>query len=1062
MADSLPFPSLAIVLSTAILLGVLVHFYTSGSAKQVRGIPHLQFEDGNNSPERYIRETKPLLHIGYEKYTKNGIPFTIRNPIDPVIPLVILPWKYLDEVKSAPTNKLSFPLFSNQAFLLDYNHGPQQTPAAALMVKTDLNKHLGDLLVGMQEECTKALTSRIPECKEWTPFQPYMTLAYVISKITSRALACTELAQNEEWVNMNITTTMMTHQAALDIRAKYTPRWRWLARWRDPGAIGVLANKKRAAELVGPILQQRQASSTAADKKPDGFQWLINLAGKRGKKAIELADEELFLGIASIHSTSASILSILYDLIDHPDATKEIMAEVEEVRSRLEGGAWTKTALMELGKLDSFMKESQRVHPLGCTTVQRTVVQSYTFKDGFQLPQNAHTAFPNLELNLDETVYEDAASFRPWRFLEIRKRDDPSKFHFTYVSEKSINFGAGTHACPGRFFASAEIKLALIHILTNYDVQWPNNGSRPPNMSHDFAETPNFMVDMEIRRKTRFLIIMLGILTRHPQAPGADSDAKWIDLSRQVGGNLHPVEPLPRPCFSNFNGQNATVDGARCTEIQDTWLNATSRTSTYAGYFHSYGDNCISDATETCALDLSNPTAPVKGQCRTNNMAQRYIEITGPQDAQAAFKFAKKNKVALSIKSSGHDYLSRSSGKETLALWTRNLKGMEFHRAFRPKGTRTKPVMAVTVGSGINANEATVFAGKHGVTLLTGASGTVTVAGGWSMFGGHSVLSPKYGLGADRILEINIVTPDGEVRTCNSAQNQDLFWALRGAGGGAFGVVLNATMKAEPAMPVTFAVLAFAPTPETQDTFFKILIENTPNWSSDGWGGIMSPLRMTMIGPHIDQETAKKSLAPAIDFVKDLNGTIIFQEYKTYYDFFQQNIAADPGDIGQGALVSFRVLPKRFHQTEEDQVSKGLAPTIFLTTPAQYNYADNSTSVHPAWRDSYWDIGFTKAYSWNATNDDRLTTTTSIQQASVDLAALAPDGAAYPNEADPWIKDWQKAFWGDNYAPLAAMKAKYDPEGLLHCWKCIGFEDSWIQNDARYSCMATYEGLVDY
>ncbi|KAI1184786.1 cytochrome P450 [Nemania serpens] len=504
MADLLAFPSLTLLFGGAILLGVLLlHFYASTGGKQVQGIPHLQFEDGNNSPERYIRETKSLLHVGYEKYTKKGVPFTMRNPVDPNLPLVIMPWTHLDEVKSAPVNRLSFPLFSNQAFLLDYSHGPQQTPAAALMVKTDLNKNLGNLLAGMQEECTQALVSRIPDCKEWTPFQPYMTFAYAISKITSRALACAELAQNEEWVNMNIATTMMTHQAAQEIRVKYTPRWRWLARWREPAAIAVLANKKRAAELVAPILQQRQVSTTADDTISDGIQWLRNIAGKRGKKAVDLADEELFLGIASIHSTSASVLSILYDLADYPDATRKIMAEVEEVRSRLKNGIWTKTALMELGKLDSFMKESQRLHPLGCITVQRTAVKPYAFKDGFKLPKDAHIAFPNLELNLDEIIYEDAANFHPWRFLEIRQRDDPSKFHFTYVSEKSINFGAGTHACPGRFFASAEIKMVLIHILTRYDVQWADGGRRPPNMSHDFAETPNFMVDMMFRNKAR-------------------------------------------------------------------------------------------------------------------------------------------------------------------------------------------------------------------------------------------------------------------------------------------------------------------------------------------------------------------------------------------------------------------------------------------------------------------------------------------------------------------------------------------------------------------------------
>ncbi|KAI0854670.1 FAD-binding domain-containing protein [Xylaria cubensis] len=541
-------------------------------------------------------------------------------------------------------------------------------------------------------------------------------------------------------------------------------------------------------------------------------------------------------------------------------------------------------------------------------------------------------------------------------------------------------------------------------------------------------------------------------------------------LFDQIGGRLHVVEPLARPCFSRYNGENVTINEARCIEVQDNWLNGSARTSTYSGYFHAFGDNCISDAAETCALDLTDPTKAVTGSCNTDNLAGRYVEITGPSDVQAAFRFAREYNVSLSIKSSGHDYLSRSSGRETLALWTRNLKELEFHEAFVPRGTQAEPVLAVTMGSGINADEATAFGAQHGITLLAGSSGTVSVAGGWSMFGGHSVLAPRYGLGADRILEITIVTPDGAIRTCNPAQNQDLFWALRGAGGGTFGVVLNATIKAEPVIPVTFAELHFEPTPENQDTFLKLLIDKTPEWSSEGWGGVMSSSSMTMIGPHLDPAASKRSLASAVDFVTAQNGTVAFQQYSTYHDFFAQNIALSSGDIGQGALVSFRVLPKRLHETDAgkrelhnfllNQVKKGLAPTMFMTTPAQYHYADNSTSINPVWRNSYWDVGFTESYAWNATNDERRAVATSIQNISADLTALAPDGAAYPNEADPWTKDWQHAFWGDNYAPLLAIKNRYDPHGLLNCWKCVAFEDSWIQNDSRYKCMAAYEGLV--
>lgn len=68
--------------------------------------------------------------------------------------------------------------------------------------------------------------------------------------------------------------------------------------------------------------------------------------------------------------------------------------------------------------------------------------------------------------------------------------------------------------------------------------------------------------------------------------------------------------------------------------------------------------------------------------------------------------------------------------------------------------------------------------------------------------GGHSVLSPVFGLGVDRVLQFRLITPDGEIRIANECQNADLFWALRGGGGGTFGVVLEVTYKAERRLPL--------------------------------------------------------------------------------------------------------------------------------------------------------------------------------------------------------------------------------------------------------------------
>jgi len=69
------------------------------------------------------------------------------------------------------------------------------------------------------------------------------------------------------------------------------------------------------------------------------------------------------------------------------------------------------------------------------------------------------------------------------------------------------------------------------------------------------------------------------------------------------------------------------------------------------------------------------------------------------------------------------------------------------------------------------------------------------VAGGWLQSGGHSPFSTIHGLAADNALEFKVVTADGNLVVANEVVNQDLFWALRGGGGGTWGVVVEATVK---------------------------------------------------------------------------------------------------------------------------------------------------------------------------------------------------------------------------------------------------------------------------
>lgn len=199
---------------------------------------------------------------------------------------------------------------------------------------------------------------------DWTTVYPYMIIAQTIAQVTTRALCGLELARNDEWIKMSVETTITAMATGAEIREKYPPYLRWLAPYRQAGSKLELANRKRAAEVLSPILEKRLAGKGDGTGNSDGIQWLLAAAGARKKTALELADEQLFLSIASIHSTAASTMSFIHDLADHRKYYKEILEEIQQVQKE-HGRKWTKQSLAKLDKLDSFMKESQRVNPIG-------------------------------------------------------------------------------------------------------------------------------------------------------------------------------------------------------------------------------------------------------------------------------------------------------------------------------------------------------------------------------------------------------------------------------------------------------------------------------------------------------------------------------------------------------------------------------------------------------------------------------------------------------------------------------------------------------------------------
>jgi len=117
---------------------------------------------------------------------------------------------------------------------------------------------------------------------------------------------------------------------------------------------------------------------------------------------------------------------------------------------------------------------------------------------------------------------------------------------------------------------------------------------------------------------------------------------------------------------------------------------------------------------------------------------------------KAGVRFAQAHNLKVVIKSSGHDYLGRSTAKNSFLLWTRSFQNITFHDSFVVAGRSIGT--AVTVGGAVGLGTLYQATKAQGKIYVGGTAATVAAAGGYVQGGGHSALSPTFGLGADNAL----------------------------------------------------------------------------------------------------------------------------------------------------------------------------------------------------------------------------------------------------------------------------------------------------------------------
>lgn len=549
-------------------------------------------------------------------------------------------------------------------------------------------------------------------------------------------------------------------------------------------------------------------------------------------------------------------------------------------------------------------------------------------------------------------------------------------------------------------------------------------------------------------------------MARHsnsPAMPGWPGPEEWGTLSRAVGGRLAPVvmPDVADPAITKLMENPFYVSDQPGLTQSSGWLGAWR-------------------------------SAPSRYVVKAENAA----------DVAAAVRFAGSHGVRLVIRGGGHSYFGASSAPDSLMIWTRPMNQVHLHDAFVPAGSDVPPVHAVSLGAGCLWMDAYKAVMVEGGRYVQGGGCTTVGVAGLVQGGGFGSFSKGFGTVAGGLLEAEIVTADGEIRIVNAVQHPDLFWAIKGGGGGTFGVVTRLTLGTHD-LPELFGGAKVTIQAKSDAAYRRLLTRFVahyqvhlcnPHWGEQARATRDNTLEIDMLFQGLTLEEADAAWSPFVAFVRgnpdDYEETFAFRtaavpgRHMWDAEWLTKNLPADT--ISRDTRPSATPGAYWWHGDGE-QVGAYWLGYQSMWLPASLLESGNQGGLAEAWfaASRHWSVAFhfnkglagaapeaIAASRETATNPQMLsafalaiiassadpaypgqplpvegnarTRADAIASAIRELRRIAPEAGTYVNECDFFQENWRHAFWGSNVERLEAIKRRYDDQRLFTVHHGIG------------------------
>jgi FAD/FMN-containing dehydrogenase len=395
-----------------------------------------------------------------------------------------------------------------------------------------------------------------------------------------------------------------------------------------------------------------------------------------------------------------------------------------------------------------------------------------------------------------------------------------------------------------------------------------------------------------------------------------------------------------------------------------------------------------------------------------------------PEDVQACVEVAAAARMPIAARSGGHSYAGYSNQDKALIVDLGPMSGVDVQGGTAVIGAGTR---LIDVYAGLDAK---------GRCLPAGSCPTVGISG-LTLGGGIGVLTRKFGLTCDRLDSARVVKADGSLVTASADSEPDLFWALRGGGGGNFGIVTSFTFRTEAAPELTVFSLRFDGGAADVVGAWQSWVAGLPDemWTNCVVSG-GSPPSVRVGGCFVgstaqcEQQLTRLGLSPSSRFV---TGKSYMDAMRYFAGCSERSVeqchpAAQGGALGRESFVaSSRILAKPVSdpgalvslldgRSGVDLLLDSLGGAVSALAPDETAFPHRTAVA--------------SAQIYAGTGPGAKAATQQVAEVRDGLGTLA-GGLGYVNYIDPAMPDWANAYYGANLPRLREVATKYDPDGVF-------------------------------